>query len=363
MTRVLHVAQPGYAGVGVVVRDLVRDQVTRGWQVTVATPPGPLARFLRDSGATHALWPATRSPGPSTLDESRRLARIVRATRPDVVHLHSSKAGLAGRLALRGGLPTVFQPHAWSFLAADGAMGKAAARWERFATRWTDAVVHVSAGEREQGEAVGIHAHWELVPNGIDLAHFSPRDRGAARSRLGLGAGPLAVCPGRICHQKAQDLLLDVWPTVTAAVAGAELVLVGRLEMALPARLPPGVTVAAEVDDLLDWYAAADVVATPSRYEAGLPLVAREAMACGRPVIVTDLPEVRDDAVAEAGAVVAVDDGDALTRELVCLLTDDERARRQGAAGRAAAEQRFDIARTADGVAGVYARVLSGRRT
>jgi hypothetical protein len=45
---------------------------------------------------------------------------VVEEVRPDLVHAHSAKAGLAGRLAVRGRIPTVFQPHAWSFEAVGG---------------------------------------------------------------------------------------------------------------------------------------------------------------------------------------------------------------------------------------------------
>ena len=51
----------------------------------------------------------------------------LRSVRPDVVHLHSSKAGLAGRLAIRGGVPTVFQPHAAAPTRSNGLLE----------TRWT----------------------------------------------------------------------------------------------------------------------------------------------------------------------------------------------------------------------------------
>src|SRR4051794_2187232 len=110
---VLHVAQPAEAGVPQCVAALAADQVARGWDVTVAAPEG----VSLSPGVTHRVWHASRAPGPATPGETARVARIVRDARPDVVHLHSSKAGLAGRLAVRGRVPTVFSPHAWSFAA------------------------------------------------------------------------------------------------------------------------------------------------------------------------------------------------------------------------------------------------------
>ena len=71
-------------------------------------------------GAKHIHWLAWR-PGPRVFGEVRRLRRILDSVAPES-SMHSSKAGLAGRLALRGRLPTLFQPHAWSFEAASGAV-------------------------------------------------------------------------------------------------------------------------------------------------------------------------------------------------------------------------------------------------
>ena len=98
--------------------------------------------------------------------ETRRLRRIVEGVDPDVVHLHSSKAGMAGRLAVRGRRPTIFQPHAWSFDAVRGPVRAASLAWERFAQRWTTELVCVSLSERVAGERHGISAPVTLALNG-----------------------------------------------------------------------------------------------------------------------------------------------------------------------------------------------------
>jgi glycosyltransferase involved in cell wall biosynthesis len=363
---VLHVAQPVVGGVARGVADLAADQAGRGWRVAVACPDGgELAAAVRAAGAEHAGWEAGREPGPRALGETRRLWAIVRDRRPELVHLHSSKAGLAGRLTLRGSLPTVFQPHGWSFDAVGGVNGWAAARWERFATRWADVLVCVSESDRLRGEQRGLSAPWRVVPNAVPLEAFPPAsatERSAARARLGLGAGPLVVCVGRLAEAKGQDVLLEAWPAVAAAVPEARLVLVGDGPdgTVLERSAPSGVTFAGHSADVAGWLAAADVVAVPSRRE-GMSVTMLEAMASARSVVATDVPGAREALGDEAGAVVPVGDTRAIADALAERLRDPALAEAEGRAGRRRADEGHDLNVATEAIAQIYGEVLSAR--
>ncbi|MGY1749232.1 glycosyltransferase [Modestobacter sp. SYSU DS0511] len=342
--RVLHVSQPVEAGVARVVAGLVADQRARGWDVAVACPPeGWLADQVRAAGARLFPWRVTRSPGPTVPAETLALRGVVRASDPELVHLHSSKAGLAGRLALRGSRRTVFQPHAWSFEAVTGPVQAACLRWERAAQRWTHLTLNVSEAELATGRAAGIAGRAVVVPNGVDPARWTPGDRAAARRELAFPdpSAPTVVCVGRLARQKGQDLLLDAWPAVRAAVPGARLVLVGSGpdEAELRARADGSVTVVAG-QQLEQWYAAADVVAVPSRWEAGLPLVAMEAMASERSVVGFDVAGIGS-SLAGAGTAVAPFDVRALATAVTTRLLDPACAAREGTIGRSVATTRF----------------------
>ncbi|MFD7538195.1 glycosyltransferase family 4 protein [Streptomyces sp. NPDC059819] len=283
---VLHLVQPVDGGVARVVTDLVRDQLRSGFRVTVACPEGgPLSTELTRLGARVHPWRATRSPGPALLGETLRAGRLIRRVRPDVIHAHSAKAGVAARLAARGRVPTVFQPHAWSFEAVGGVTALLSRGWERAAVRWTSRIVCVSEGERATGVRAKVVAPCSVIPNGVDLDHYAaadgtPPDQGA----------PLVVCVGRLCRQKGQDVLLAAWQQVREAVPDAHLVLVGDGPdlAALRAAAPGSVSFVGSVGDTAFWYRAADLVVLPSRWE-GMALAPLEAMACGRPVVVTDV--------------------------------------------------------------------------
>jgi glycosyltransferase involved in cell wall biosynthesis len=366
---VLHMTQPVEGGVARVVADLAAAQVRAGARVVVACPPGgPLAAAVTAAGAETVRWPARRAPGPGLPVEVTAAARILGDVDPDLLHLHSAKAGLAGRLAAHGTVPTVFQPHAWSYEAARGPLAAAAARWERHAARWTTRVVCVSEAERASGQAHGIRAAWQVIPNGVDTGHFTPAvDPAAVRATLPALSGldpdtPLVVCVGRLCPQKGQDVLLRTWPRVAARLPRARLVLVGDGPDAprLLAAAPDGVLLAGPAADARPWYQAADVVVQPSRWE-GMALAPLEAMACGRPVVLTDVAGAREslpDGDA-AHCVVPPADEPALAAALLRLLTDP--ALRHATARRALAHVRahHDVDTATTAVSALYADLLA----
>ncbi|RKT55438.1 glycosyltransferase [Saccharothrix australiensis] len=361
--KVVHVSQPVTAGVAAVVRQLAVAQRDRGWSVSVVCPPGWLPDRLREDGVDVRDWPALRSPGPRTAGEAVRLRRILDEVDPDAVHLHSSKAGLAGRLALRGRRPTVFQPHLWSFQTARGPLRLATALWERLAARWAHQLVCVSDDELAVGRANGIGTPAEVVCNGVDTTALRPRSRVAARRRLGLPDVPTAVCVGRLAHLKGQDQLLAAWPSVLAAVPDARLVLVGDgpLRDRWRASADHGSVCWWGHDAAVaDFYTAADVVVVPSRAE-GMALVPLEAMASGRAVVAFDVGGVRQ-SVGDAGAVVPAGDVPALAEAIAARLADPLLAADEGLTGRRRAEVLFDVGRVADQVATLVDKLVGGNR-
>nr|WP_308430785.1 glycosyltransferase [Streptomyces aurantiogriseus] len=357
------------AGVARVVTDLVRAQLAAGLAVTVACPGGALATGLRPLGAAVRHWQATRSPGPSLVREVRHLARVIDEVRPHLVHAHSAKAGLAGRLAVRGRIPTVFQPHAWSFEAVGGATSALALAWERWGARWASRVVCVSEAERTTGVRAGIGARWSVIPNGVDLQRFHPAPTGAVRAGLRPLRGvapdaPLVVCVGRLCRQKGQDVLLEAWSTVARRVPGARLVLVGDGpdRDRLRACAPRSVLFAGAVSDAAPWYQAADLVVLPSRWE-GMALAPLEAMACGRPVVVTDVDGARESLPPSHAphCLVPPENPELLAGAVAALLLDLPLRESLGHQGFRYVLSSHDVRHTAEAVADVYRHLIGLR--
>ena len=320
--RLLHVSQPVEAGVPRVVAALVADQVARGHDVHVASPSGPgLGTTATALGATHHDWPAGRSPDHRVAAETRRLARIIDAVDPDVVVLHSAKAGLAGRLAIRGRRPTVFAPHAWSFEAVRGPSPRlhrlGGARRALDATRSS-----ASARTSAPPGRCGIDAPTVVVPNGVDVDALVPGPAEAARRPAGSGTGRPSVCVGRLAEQKGQDLLLAAWAEVLARCPGPSSCWSATGRSAPRSRRPPdGVRFAGA--------AATPPTSTPPPTSWCCPLAGRaaagplEAMAMGRPVVAFDVQGVRA-ALGGTGAVLDPGDVRGLAAALARLLTDPQ---------------------------------------
>jgi glycosyltransferase involved in cell wall biosynthesis len=171
-------------------------------------------------------------------------------------------------------------------------------------------------------------ARIRVIRNGCDAAIFRPGDRAAARAALGIPReAALCAYVGRLVVEKGLRELLDAQARLRAAGRTLQLALVGdgpleselrqRAAQAggpvvhLPGRLPP--------QSVAQWMAASDLVALPS-WSEGHPNVLVEALACGRPVVATDvggIPEVVD---AASGVLVPVRDTDALARALASVL-------------------------------------------
>lgn len=340
--RILFVAQPTITGVGQCVLDWTTGLASRGWDVSLACPAdGWLGRKCAEAGIPVNRWDSVRQPYKGVKRELDQLRAIVHQRQPDVVYLNGSKAGLIGRLLLRGNTPTAFSPHSWSYEAADGPVGWAALQWERQAARWTTVFIAVSDAEAADGRAHGIHGRYVVARNGVDTAAVTPAS-GAIRAKLRADRGlddntVCVVCIGRVHRQKGQDILLQAWPQVSAA--NARLVIVGDgpdLEQARTAASADVVFAgSAERPQALQWMQAADLLVMPSRWE-GMALVPMESLAVGTPVIASDVIGVREAIDASCGAVFAPEDPTALAAAL------DEwipRVRTQGQALRDAARR------------------------
>lgn len=357
--HVLHVVQPVTEGAARCVAGWAAGVRDHGFAVTVASPAGgTLGAELAAAGVPWVPWAATREPGRGVPGEVRRLARVVAGVRPDLVHLHSSKAGLAGRLAVRGRVPTVLTPHAWSWHAAGPLLRPAVLRGERHLARWTDLLLAVSAAEAQEAARAGVRPRAVAsVPQGVVVG--APVDRVAARDRLGLDARPLLLAVGRLVPQKGHDVLLAALAQL--GELDVQVVLVGEGPLRGQLGGDPRVRLVGARQGVAEWLAAADVVVQPSRWE-GQALVPLEAMAAGRSVVATRVGGAAEAVPAGAGAVVPPEDPAALAAALRPRLDGSRDPDAEGAVGRAHVLAHHTLGATVEAVAAAYDEVLARSR-
>jgi phosphatidylinositol alpha-1,6-mannosyltransferase len=225
--------------------------------------------------------------------------------------------------------------------------------------RGNDAVTYLTEFQRVRldGALHGLTSLERLTP-GVDVDAYHPGvDGSQVRARHGLGDRPVIVCVSRLVPRKGQDMLIRALPTIRRRVPGAALLIVsgGPYRDKLQA-LARAEGVEADVvftgsvrwEELPAHYAAGDVFAMPCRTRGagldveGLGIVYLEASATGLPVLAGDSGGAPD-AVreGETGFVVGGSDVPAIAGRLADLLSDPDRARAMGAAGRAWVEKEW----------------------
>lgn len=195
-----------------------------------------------------------------------------------------------------------------------------------------------------------------VVPHFIDTAFFASRDAAGARARLGLPAtGPVLLHVGFDDARKNIAGLLELFGRYRRRHPEARLVQIGRsprFEAARSGADAPALIYRPHVpsEERPDWYAAADVVVLPT-YLEGFGRAALEGLACGRPVVVSDLPVFRE----ELGPCLrAAAPGD---WERWCELVEGARERPEAARGRAWVEERFTEDRFVRAYRSLYAEL------
>lgn len=313
-------------------------------------------------------------PGEKPVQVIGRVCEWIDADAIDVLHTHSYRPNLLGRMAAatsgRVSLRTVAHYHNFydDKWAEEGTLAL-----DRRLSRGSDRLVACSAAVRDHmAERLLVPADAiEVVLNGVDLARYAaPREPGPLRAALELPAGARVVASvGRVSRQKASDdvvraarVVCDALPDVVFVLAGADddpfAPAVRRMvtELGLEGR----VRFTGHLSDVAPVYALADVVVMPSRWE-GFGLVLVEAMAAGAPLVTTavgPIPEV----VGEGPALMIPPDapGD-LARAILAVLGDPALARTLSARGRERARA-FSWARAGARLDAIYARLAAEAR-
>lgn len=301
----------------------------------------------------------------------RYLIERLRELKPDVVHTHSSKAGIIGRWAAwRANVPAVIHTiHGLAFTASTSTVVNNAYKFlERHAAPITTRIVCVADAMREQSLAarIGTPGQYVTVYSGMETRPFVEPAVSRDEVRKQLGFAPQHIVVGtiaRLFHLKGHDDLLDAAPALCAKFPNLLFLWLGdgilrpafeqrmnamnlRDRFVLPGMVPP-----ARVPELTN---GMDILVHPSRRE-GLARALPQGQLAGCPVIAYDIDGNREGLIdGETGFAIKPFDQSALITALERLVESETLRRTMGSRGRAFALSRFDAKVMVDALERVY---------
>ena len=356
--RILHVSEAWDGGVSTVINTLCKHQAGKHDVAIAYCPRRAVHNFdaaLYEKLGIHTFaYNSSRNPF-KVLSCTLQLRAIIRDFQPDIIHLHSSFAGVYGRI-FRHDAAIVYCPHGWGFVQESGRI-KRFFYWliERVLARRTQAIIEISPQEYRHARLRGIDAPVHtVVCNGVDDVQkpLAPIDFTPDSGAITLGY------VGRIDHKKGFDIVYRYFQRrkpehVSLCVIGnaprsrAE----GFNDQGAAVRFM-GWVEARAIDSYMRCF---DALVMPSRHE-GFGLAALEAMRNGVPVIAS-----RDTALGdiithgETGFLIDLKNFDA---EMTALLAgiDKIKLAEMGRNARHVYEKKFTATQMADAVMQVYQR-------
>lgn len=348
MTRLCHlITSLDVGGAEQALLRLCRGLAARGYrqEVIVMLPPGAIAAALADAAIpVHSLGIRRGWPDPRGL---WRLVRRLRRSRPDLMMTWMYHADLLGTLAT----PVCGVPHlVWNLrnTAIPDRRARVLVRILARLSRVPDLVIANSVAGQADHQAFGYRPRrWVCIRNGVDTERFRPADepRAVLRQRLGLPpGGRLIGMIARFESQKDHATFLAAARRFRALDPEAHFLLAGKgtepdsrpFQAVLREHGLEGAVHGLGVrTDLRDLYNACDLASLSSAYGEGTPNVVLEALACGVPVVATDVGDCRA-IIGPCGEVVAPRDPAALCAAWRRVLSEQ-----LGAAARARAVAMF----------------------
>lgn len=309
----------------------------------------------------------------------RSLIKLLREIHPEVVHTHSSKAGILGRAAAyKLGIPCVHTIHGPSFYAGQNPLAYHVYRMlEKWAAKRCDKLISVCDAMTDQYVDAGVAPREKFVTvySGMEVDQFlNPRrSRTEVRQELGFNDDRIVVGKvARLFHLKGHDDVIAAAESAIAKNANLRFLFVGDglLKSQLQDRIAKaglsnhfvftGLVPPDRVPELIQ---AMDIVVHASLRE-GLARVLPQGLIAGKPAISYDIDGAREVVIPEqTGYLLKPRDIDGLVQAILSLASDPARRIRYGEAGRALCESRFRHQYMTERLREIYAEVIAKRRS
>ena len=306
----------------------------------------------------------------------RELVALFRKIKPHIVHTHSSKTGLLGRMAAaKAKVPVIVHTvHGFAFPATRSRLKRMLFMGcERLGGRYCDGLVCLNSDD-ETIATRDLHVPSSRVfrvPNGVHLDQFQPitdpkTKQKVQEDKFGKGQGPVVLMVGRLWKQKNPCMFVEAACQLLDQGCQARFFLAGdgplrkELEQKIQERgYQEQIRLLGWRSDIQELLPASDLFVLPSNWE-GLPLVLLEAAACGVPVVATDIAGNRDALLnGETGLLCQKNNPDDLATNIKWLVEDEAMRESMVQKSYAHAVANYDIHHRHDAIMKLYADLLT----
>ena len=299
------------------------------------------------------------------------IRKIIKSEKPDIVYMHSSKAGAIGRIANLGiKNKTVYNPHGWAFNMDCGKKKRTMYKLiEKFLTPFTNQIVCISDAEKVSAleNKVAKENKLNVILNGIDIDNCKNQmSNSVTRESLGISEDAFVIGQvGRLSKQKSPDIFVRSAVKIKEKIKNAHFILVGNGDMeeeilsyAKENNLENSLTVTGWVENPLSYVGLFDVATLLSRWE-GFGLVLPEYMLAKKPIVasyVDAIPTVIED--KKTGVLVKPEVPSEVCDAIVNIYSDQSFRNKLIKNGANAVYEKFDAKRVSKQHKDLFLRIV-----
>lgn len=367
--RVLHVAEAA-GGVERYLETLFKYSKDQVENILVCSKNYNYEKFKTLADRVIVLKMAHDIEPSSDIKVERTLRRIIKQVKPDIVYAHSSKAGAFARIADLGlNNKVIYNPHGWAFNMQQSAKKKKMYKWvEKISAYFCDKIVCISDAERESAlrEKICKPSKLQVIYNGIDLEEIE-KTTPMSRAQLGIPEDVFVVgMVGRLSKQKAPDTFVKAAKLIKEKIPDAFFLMVGDGELRDQIEglinqydLGSSFLITGWVDNPTAYMKIMDVGMLLSRWE-GFGLVLPEYMACGVPIVATNvdaIPNVIKD--NENGLLVKKDNYKLSAKAIIKIFKNKKLSQKLICQGKYVAQKRFSVKRVSQQTYELYISLMN----
>lgn len=337
--KVLHITQATIGGTLEYLKLFFTHINKDEYEVYLACPSyGPMKKEIEDIGVKVYPLEMTREISlKDDLNSFMDMKKLIKKVNPDIVHLHSSKAGVLGKIAsYLNNIPCIYNAHGWSFsMNVSYKKKKVYSLIEKYTSLFCDKIVNISDYEHNLAKQYNIASDKKMITihNGIDIEKYDKSNYSRKDTLEELGIPQECFIVGmvaRISEQKDPIKFIEIAKIVCSEIEDAYFVLVGDGELRnqvnkliMKYDLNDRVKITGWVNDVNKYISVFDIGILTSRWE-GFGLVLTEYMAAKKPIIASNvggIPELIEDDYN--GILVDINDTSKFVKSIIALKDND----------------------------------------